>query len=41
MEIGRMAEILEAVVMCGLDNLHTEFSRAVASDIMSDVVVSA
>lgn len=41
MEIGRMAEILEAEVICGQENLHKEISLAVASDMMSDVLVSA
>ena len=34
MEIGRMAEILEAEVICGQENLHKEISLAVASDMM-------
>lgn len=41
MEIGRMAEILEAEVICGQENLNKEISLAVASDMMSDVLVSA
>ena len=40
MEIGRMAEILEAEVICGQENLHKEISLAVASDMMSDVLIS-
>ena len=38
MEIGRMAEILEAEMICGQENLHKEISLAVASDMMSDVL---
>ena len=34
MEIGRMAEILEAEVICGQESLNKEISLAVASDMM-------
>ncbi len=40
MELGRMAEILEAEVICGQENLHLDIPLAVASDMMSDVLVS-
>lgn len=39
MKVGRMAEILDAEVICGHENLDMDIPVAVASDMMSDVLV--
>ncbi|MEA5059611.1 MAG: hypothetical protein VB049_06205 [Candidatus Pelethousia sp.] len=38
MKLARMAEILEAEVICGHENLDIDIPVAVASDMMSDVL---
>lgn len=38
MKLGRMAEILEAEVICGHEKLDMEIPIGVASDMMSDVL---
>lgn len=38
MTLGRMAEILEAEIICGQEKLDMEVPVAVASDMMSDVL---
>ena len=39
MKVSQIAQILRAEVRCGEDNLDLDISYAVASDLMSDVLV--
>ncbi len=41
MKLGRIAEILEAEVICGHEKLDMQIPAAVASDMMSDVLAYA
>lgn len=40
MKVKEIANILNANILCGEDNLHLEFECAFASDLMSDVLTT-